>query len=122
MGVDEAKLARESVDELQELSTQSELGEESTSRATELFEQAEDIAENLDSAFDLVKMGCMGQVVEMLRSANPAFRSGAAQLIATVAQNNPKCQAALLQLGALAYTTHIAVHDTDASSRLKRSR
>merc|ERR1711881_786525 len=29
------------------------------------------------------------------------------------------CQAGLSQLGALAYTTHIAVHDKDATARLK---
>jgi len=117
--VDEAKLAKESVDELQELSLQTELGDQSIERATELFEQVEDIAESLDTAFDLVKMGCMNQMVEMLRSKHPFFRRWAAQIVATVAQNNPQCQAGLLQLGALAYTTHICVHDHDPGARLK---
>jgi len=64
-------------------------------------------------------MGKMDTLIQLLRATNPVFRIGAAQIIATCAQNNPKCQAAELQLGALAFTTHMAVHDPDPVARLK---
>merc|ERR1711977_323325 len=117
--VDEAQLSKDCVDELVELSASDELGEDKLSRVDELFEQVEDIVESLDSALNLIKMGSMAKMVELLRSPHPAFRIGAAQIIAAVAQNNPQCQAGLLQLGALAYATHISVHDTDPTARLK---
>lgn len=119
--VDEAKRMKEIVEQLTELSTQAGAaseGEEDKVHVA-LFEELEDIVDNLDAAWDLIKMGSMDKLIEMLRSENPAFRVGASQIVSTCAQNNPKCQAALLQLGALAYTTHMSVHDQDRAVRLK---
>jgi hsp70-interacting protein len=114
--VDEAKLMKEIVEKLSEMSKQEECVE---AEVTDKYEQLEDMIENLDAAYDLVKMGKMDTLIELLRSTNPIFRVGAAAIIGTCAQNNPKCQAAELQLGALAYTTHMAVYDQDPTARLK---
>lgn len=113
--VDEAKRMKEIVEQLTVINAQA--GDEA--EATALFEELEDIVDNLDAAWDLIKMGSMDAVIEMLRSEHAYIRIGAAQIVATCAQNNPKCQAALLQLGALAYTTHMTMHDSSAGVRLK---
>lgn len=114
--VDEAKLMAEAVDRLVEGAAG---GLPAGDEARDQFENLTEIVENLDAASNLVKMGKIEPLVEMLRSDLSLFRSGAAQVIAVCAQNNPYCQAALLQLGALAYVTHMAVNDPDPATRLK---
>jgi hsp70-interacting protein len=112
--VDEAKRMKDIVEQLSAAADGS-FSEE----AEALFEELQDICESLDSAWDLVKMGSMDALIEMLRASDPAYRAGAAQIISTCAQNNPKVQEALLHRGALAYATHMSVHDTEPSVRLK---
>eukprot|EP00657_Telonema_sp_P-1_P007802 TRINITY_DN28020_c0_g2_i1.p1 TRINITY_DN28020_c0_g2~~TRINITY_DN28020_c0_g2_i1.p1 ORF type:complete len:129 (-),score=48.01 TRINITY_DN28020_c0_g2_i1:81-467(-) len=105
----------EIVDQLQELST-SEDPDEAVGRG--LFEELEDIVEGIDSAWDLVKMGKIDLIIDMLRSSSSLFRECAAHILGTASQNNPKCQQALLKLGALVYVTHMTVHDADPGARL----
>eukprot|EP00658_Telonema_sp_P-2_P066661 TRINITY_DN5562_c0_g1_i2.p1 TRINITY_DN5562_c0_g1~~TRINITY_DN5562_c0_g1_i2.p1 ORF type:complete len:306 (-),score=95.25 TRINITY_DN5562_c0_g1_i2:299-1216(-) len=116
MMIDEAKRMKEIVAQLSEIGANPE---DQAGDAAPLFEELEDIVENLDAAWDLVKMGAMAPLIDLLRNPDPRLRAGAAQIVGTCAQNNPKCQEAELELGALAYTTHMCVHDKDAHSRLK---
>jgi len=116
MIVDEAKRMKEIVEQLAEMSSSQE---EHGDVPQGLFDELEDMVDSLDAAWDLIKMGSMHTVIAMLRSGKPIFRVGASQIVATVAQNNPKCQESLLKLGALAYTTHMSVHDADPTVQLK---
>lgn len=115
MTVDEAKRMEEIVDTLDA----ARKGTRPCENVSEMFEELQDIVEQIDQAHNLHKIGKLAVLIEMLRDANPVFKAHAAEIIATAAQNNPKVQEVAIQGGALAYATHVFVHDDDATVRVK---
>jgi len=85
----------------------------------DIFEQVQDMVEQIDQALNLHKMGKLAVIIDMLRDQNPAFRSHAAAIVATCTQNNPKVQKVAIEGGALAYAAHLLVHDENDSVRAK---
>ena len=76
--------------------------------------------EDIDVACDLSKVGGLPPLLATLRdSPHPTLRALAAGLVATVVQNNPKAQAALLDAGALQAVLHSARHDPEVAVRSK---
>merc|ERR1711977_64906 len=90
MTVDEAKRMEEIVDRLEEL-RQSESPHADGEPAI-LFEELQDIVEQIDQALNLHKIGKFRSVVEMMRDKDPVFRAHAAEIVGTCTQNNPKVQ------------------------------
>lgn len=83
-------------------------------------EEVQDHCEDIDVACDLSKVGGLPPVLVTLRdSPHPSLRALAASLVATVVQNNPKAQSALLDAGALQAVLHSARHDADVGVRSK---
>lgn len=114
--VDEAKRMTQIVDQLDELRKSQPLDQDSVEA---LFEELQDIVEQIDQAFNLHKTGNLVRMIQMLRDENSVIRCHAAEIIATCSQNNPKVQAVAIELGALAYVTHLFVHDEDLNVKVK---
>lgn len=107
--VDEAARMREIVDTLDKQRRGE--GEGDGVDVEEWFEELQDIVEQIDQALNLHKIGKLEVLIEMLRDANPLYRACAAGVIATASQNNPKVQQVAIELGALAFSAHLMVHD-----------
>ncbi len=76
--------------------------------------------EDINAACDLSKVGGLPPLLSTIRgSPHARLRALAAEVVATVVQNNPKAQQALLDAGALDAVLQLARADTDATARLK---
>ena len=75
--------------------------------------------EDIDCACDLSKVGGLNALLGVLRSPHAALRAAAAEVLATVAQNNPKAQQQLLDGGVMERLLPLAREDTDDTVRLK---
>jgi len=64
----------------------------------EALEIVTDFVENVDTANDFFKIGGFCILIPCLSSSHSEVRSGAAELIGALAQNNPFCQQHLLEL------------------------
>lgn len=54
------------------------------------------LCEDIDNATDFYKIGGYSLLLALLRSSNPDMRWNAAELVATLVQNNPHCQKAVV--------------------------
>merc|ERR1711871_1922081 len=113
--VDEAKRMGDIVDQLEAM----RLGKAPLDGVQDLFEELQDIVEQIDQALNLHKIGKLTVLIEMLRDDKADFRAHAAEVIATASQNNPKVQAVAINAGALAFAAHLFVHDPEANVRVK---
>ncbi len=75
--------------------------------------------EDIDTACDLSKVGGLPPLLALMASPHAALRAGAAEVLATAVQNNPKAQERALAGGALAPVMELARSDSDATARLK---
>jgi len=117
MMVDEAARMTEIVERLEEMRVGTVPLDEDVLEG--LFEELQDIVEQIDQAMNLHKIGKLETLVAMLRDEKAVFRWHAAEIIATAVQNNPKVQAVAIKLGALAFSAHLFVYDEDATVRAK---
>ena len=75
--------------------------------------------EDIDCACDLSKVGGLNALLGVLRSPHAALRAAAAEVLATVAQNNPKAQQQLLDGGVMERLLPLTREDADDTVRLK---
>ncbi|XP_014677637.1 PREDICTED: hsp70-binding protein 1-like [Priapulus caudatus] len=123
--VDPIQVIKRSLAEMQELLDREERqeeeeeegegdGEEAASqRLQALLENVTDWCNDIDLANDLHKIGGFALFPRLLAARAAGVRSRAAELVATVAQNNPYTQAQLLAQGAL--PTLLRLTDDDAA-------
>eukprot|EP00300_Choanocystis_sp_HF-7_P007509 c15329_g1_i1.p1 GENE.c15329_g1_i1~~c15329_g1_i1.p1 ORF type:complete len:440 (+),score=140.41 c15329_g1_i1:141-1460(+) len=121
--LDEAKRMKELMEELESLQNKCDQGNESEVLDEDIevrFEELIDICGQIDCAVNLHKMGKFRVLVEsFLRSRDARFRQWGAEVIAVCMQNNPPLQAAAMELGTLAYLTHLAAFDDSILVRTK---
>lgn len=65
------------------------------------LEELCDIVEDIDQAMDFAKLGGINMLVAQVRSGTPTVQSAAADVLATLVQNNPLAQRAMADAGAL---------------------
>jgi len=114
--VNEAKRMTQIMDRVEEL-LQGEAMDEA--EVTGLFEELQDIVEQIDQAMNLHKTGNLARIIQLLRNERADIRAHAAEIIATCSQNNPKVQTVAIEAGALAYCAHLFVHDADVNVKVK---
>ncbi|XP_064600577.1 hsp70-binding protein 1-like [Liolophura sinensis] len=83
----------------------------------ELLEEVCEICEEIDMATDFYKIGGYQILPRLLHSGNFELRWRALELIATLVQNNPKCQETILEAGHLPALLELL--DTDSNDMVK---
>lgn len=96
-----------------------ELPEEEVAFRVQMLEELQDHVESIDAACDLGKIGGLQPLLAMFRSPHPEIRAQAAEVLATVVQNNPKAQREVLDAGALESILRLIREDEEAHVRLK---
>jgi hypothetical protein len=85
----------------------------------DLLEDMMERLENVDNAQALMMTGSFPALVKLLAADSVELRTGAAEVFAAVAQNNPPCQDKLLELGVLGEMLTLSQSDANAKCRLK---
>ncbi|KAI8481521.1 Hsp70-binding protein 1 [Branchiostoma belcheri] len=94
-------------------------GEDHTEEQETAMEELMDLCCSIDNAQNLHKMGGLVLVIGYLRHQNSGLRWRAGDVIATVTQNNPFCQAAALELVAMPTLLELVDTDSDPTVRVK---
>lgn len=76
-------------------------GENGIERRQDALEDLQMHCEDIDLANDFHKIGGLHMLLTLLRSEHEGLRSGAAELVGTLTQNNPYCQKEVLEIGLL---------------------
>lgn len=75
--------------------------ENAVERRQDALEDLQMHCEDIDLANDFHKIGGLHMLPTLLRSEHELLRSGAAELVGTLTQNNPYCQKEVLEIGLL---------------------
>ncbi|XP_074659872.1 hsp70-binding protein 1-like [Tubulanus polymorphus] len=110
MSVDVIREMKQNLDNLRSADATTEVKEVSLDNLIEW-------CENLDLAQDFHKIGGYESLGDLLRDENPEIRSRAADLIATLVQNNPYCQQRALEFDLM--PSLLALLDDDNDDRVK---
>jgi len=73
----------------------------------EILEEMDDLVDRIDMAKNLDKIGGFTSIIKHLESQHPSLQWRAAQVFATVVQNNPYCQEAALKHNAISAIIHM---------------
>ncbi|XP_035674214.1 hsp70-binding protein 1-like [Branchiostoma floridae] len=115
-----AQTAQDDVEQMKTcLQTLAEGGEDHIEEKETAMEELMDLCCSIDNAQDLHKMGGLVLVISYLKHRNSGLRWRAGDVIATVTQNNPFCQAAALELAALPTLLELVDTDPDSNVRVK---
>lgn len=96
------------------------LDEDALVRAQEdTLEEMLVVVDNIDFARDFGQIGGAAALLSLLKSPHAGLRWRAAEVVATVVQNNPACQDMMLEFDVLTVLSELVESDTDARVRTK---